>query len=343
MDTVFNAEIDASLSHDYSIPAEAFLFSVRLKNVSAQKWPANGDNPVRLSYHLLGADNTVVRFEGERIPLPFDIQPGQEITLSCPIPIPRKLGAYVVEFDLVQEFVAWFKDRGSTPARVTFVVNDDISAFHDYHKVWETAKLSKNYWSIVGPGSKEEFDSLGKAGLGYLIELGASSESKILDVGCGTGSLAQAASKFLGSGGVYYGTDLGKEAIEFCRSRYRQPNFRFLQNEMTTIPIDGIQFDFIVFYSVFTHTFPEETKALLQEAKRLLAEGGTILADAFLASGLSEYSKGHAIVAVNEQAFETIVQDAGLSSTIFSQSIWRFGDHTFRRVLQRFRRAQGNL
>jgi len=337
VDTVFNAELDASLSNDYSIPGDAFRFDVRIKNISPLTWRIDGANPVRLSYHLLGADNRIVRFEGERIPLPSGLNPGQEIILKCSIPIPEKQGSYTLEFDLVQEFVAWFKDKGSSTATVSLFVNDEISAFQDYHKVWESAKLSKNYWSIVGPGSKEEFDLLGKAGLRYLVDLGASSESKILDVGCGTGSLAQAASRFLGSGGVYYGTDLGKEAIEFCKSRFRRPNFKFLQNEMTRIPIEGIQFDFIVFYSVFTHTFPEETKALLKEAGRLLAEGGTIVADVFLASGISEYSRGHAIVALNEQIFDAMVRDAGLDATIISQSIWRFGDHTFRRILHRFR------
>ena len=337
MDTVLNAGIDVSLSSDYSIPGKTFRFDVRIKNTSRWKWHANGDNPVRLSYHLFGADNRIVRFEGERISLPYDMDPEQEITLNCPVPIPEKPGAYTLEFDLVQEFVAWFKDRGSTTARVPFFVNDEVTEFQDYHKIWEAAKLSKNFWSIVGPGSKEEFDLLGKAGLHYLVELGVSRESKILDVGCGTGSLTQAVSEFLGTGGIYYGTDVGKEAIDFCKARFRRPNFKFLQNKMTTIPIDGIQFDFIVFYSVFTHTFPEETKALLKEASRLLAKGGTILADVFLASGISEYSKGHALVAVNERVFDGLGGDAGLDATIISQAIWRFGNHTFRRVLHKFR------
>jgi SAM-dependent methyltransferase len=111
---------------------------------------------------------------------------------------------------------------------------------------------------------------------------------------------------------------------------------------MTTIPIEGTQFDFIVFYSVFTHTFPEETKALLKEASRLLAEGGTIVADVFLAAGIKEYSKGHAVVAVNERVFDGLVVDAGLEATIISQSVWSFGEHTFRRVLHKFRTVQGH-
>jgi SAM-dependent methyltransferase len=340
--TALNAQIDASLSKGYSIPGKAFRFDLRIRNISRRKWDASGDSPVRLSHHLLGADDKIIRFEGERVPLPYDLDPEQEITLSCLIPIPEEPGAYTLEFDMVQEFVAWFKDTGSTTSRVPIVVNDEVPEFLDYHRIWESAKLSKNYWSIVGPGSKKEFDLLGKAGLHYLVDLGVSRDSKILDVGCGTGSLTQAVSEFLGAGGLYCGTDLGKEAIEFCKSKFRRPNFRFFQNKMTSIPINGIQFDFIVFYSVFTHTFPEETKALLQEAGRLLAEGGTIVADIFLASGINEYSKGHAIVAVNERVFHALVRDAGLDATIISQSVWSFGDHTFRRVLHKFRRAREN-
>jgi hypothetical protein len=209
----FSAEMDARLSQDYSIPGKAFRFDVRIKNISRQKWDANGDNPVRLAHHLFGADNRIVRFEGERVPLPYDIDPEQEITLSCLIPIPEKPGSYTLEFDLVQEFVAWFKDKGSTTARVALLVNDEVPEFGDYHKIWESAKLSKNYWSIVGPGSKKEFELLGKAGLNYLVDLGLSRDSRILDVGCGTGSLTQAVSEFLGAGGIYYGTALRRKFV----------------------------------------------------------------------------------------------------------------------------------
>ena len=94
---------------------------------------------------------------------------------------------------------------------------------------------------------------------------------------------------------------------------------------------------------MFTHTFPGETTALLKEASRLLADGGTILCDLFLASGISEYSKGHAIVAVNERAFDDLLREAELEATIISQSIWRFGDHTFQRVLHKFRNVHGGF
>lgn len=210
MDSIFNAQIDVTLSDGYSKAGEAFRFDARIKNISRRKWDSRGENPVRLSYHLFGADNRIVLFEGERISLRCDLDPEREVTLTCLIPAPEEPGSYTLEFDLVQEFVAWFKDQGSSTARVVIFVNNEISEFQDYQKIWESAKLSENYWSVVGPGTKEEFDSLGKAALGYLIDLGASRESRILDVGCGTGSLAQAVYEFLGPGGLYYGTDVGK-------------------------------------------------------------------------------------------------------------------------------------
>src|SRR5262249_41387416 len=49
--------------------------------------------------------------------------------------------------------------------------------------------------------------------------------------------------------------------------------------------------DFIVFFSVFTHTYPSETSALLSEAARLLEPAGVIVADAF-ESDLEEESRG---------------------------------------------------
>src|SRR5260221_14539559 len=103
-----------------------------------------------------------------------------------------------------------------------------------------------------------------------LVNLGLTSASSVLDVGCGTGSLTQALFDYLGPQGLYYGTDIGAEAVAFCEKNYRRPNFHFLRNETTRIPIDGKQFDIIVLFSVFTHLYPQEIRAMLEDLRRLL-------------------------------------------------------------------------
>ena len=53
-----------------------------------------------------------------RIHLPTDLKPMEEVELSLIVNTPRKPGDYVLELDLVQEAVAWFKDKGSEATRV---------------------------------------------------------------------------------------------------------------------------------------------------------------------------------------------------------------------------------
>ena len=70
------------------------------------------------------------------------------------------------------------------------------------------------------------------AKLETLREVGLTPDTRILDVGCGTGQLAGPLESFLSDRGLYYGTDIGEEAIAFCRGRFERPNFRFARNEV---------------------------------------------------------------------------------------------------------------
>ena len=71
---------------------------------------------MNLSYHVRGMDGRVIVFDGERSPLPKVVEPGQEVVVAALIKAPRLTGQYVIEFDLVQEAVAWFADKGSKTA-----------------------------------------------------------------------------------------------------------------------------------------------------------------------------------------------------------------------------------
>lgn len=271
-------------------------------------------------------------FEGERTLLSHDLDPTETISLDCAVSVPGSPGFYILEFDMVQEFVAWFKDRGSTTARLLVSVAGELPKFVDYEAVWRNADLSRDYWSIVGPASEEEFKRLGKIKLQSLVELGLTPDTSILDVGCGTGSLTEALVTFLSSRGKYFGTDLAKEAVDFCRARFPQANFNFLQNTMDKIPIQGTKFNFIVFYSVFTHTFLPETEALLRDARRLLNDPGMIIADVFFDSPAASSENHRALVPVSEAAFINLVSTLGLNPEPITESIWKFGSRVLRRV-----------
>jgi SAM-dependent methyltransferase len=170
----------------------------------------------------------------------------------------------------------------------------------DYRTAYRRTDLDRDYWTIVGPASKEEFESLGHGKLQALIELGMGPNARVLDVGCGTGQLTEALVGYLSPEGLYFGTDLAREAVTFCQKRYRRPNFVFLQNEMTRIPLEGVRFDFIYLGSVFTHMYPAEIQAMLTDLKPLLDDNGLILADVFVSSRPGQFTGNRGMVTLNK-------------------------------------------
>jgi SAM-dependent methyltransferase len=84
----------------------------------------------------------------------------------------------------------------------------------------------------------------------------------------------------------YYCVDVIGEAIEEGRKMFPHGNFNhydryncsFNANGVRELPVPklGVQFDFILAYSVFTHTTFEDMKGLVAQLQRLLAPGGSL-------------------------------------------------------------------
>jgi SAM-dependent methyltransferase len=208
----------------------------------------------------------------------------------------------------------------------------------DYRRCYARCNLQHDYWTIVGPSTKDEYDRLSAVKLQLLLNLGLTSDNKVLDVGCGTGQLTAALHQFLSDRGLYHGTDISPEAVAFCRSRFRRPNFLFQTSEMTRLPLQGISFDFIVFFSVFTHTYPHETVLLLQEARRLLAKDGVIFADLFTAPLVDRYTGDRTAIEVNEDYLLRLVEDCGLHVEVVLTHPWQ---QLGQRVFLQFTRLNG--
>ena len=189
----------------------------------------------------------------------------------------------------------------------------------DFRRMYSTWDLQRDYWTIVGPSTKEEYDRLSGVKLQMLVDLGLTPNAKVLDVGCGTGLLTAALHDYLSDDGLYCGADISPEAVAFCRSRFHRPNFRFETSEMTALPPLSEPFDFIVFYSVFTHTYPHETALLLGEARRLLAENGVIFADLFAAPLVEHYAGDRGLIEVNPDYFLQLLDGSGLRAELVEE------------------------
>ncbi len=151
---------------------------------------------------------------------------------------------------------------------------DDI---FDYVKLFDEVDLEKEPYKAVGgrsffTGSELFFPDR----LDLLKYMGLVPNSTILDIGCGTGSLINSLKSFLISPKNYVGTDLVMKGVEYCRQRY--PEFEFHKNEQTKLPNLNRKFDMVCLFSVFTHMYPNQIRDMLKEIKKVLNNGGCIVA-----------------------------------------------------------------
>jgi hypothetical protein len=86
---------------------------VHLRNEGAHTWLPGGDNPYHLSYKWLDLERNVLIADGLRTPLRLPVAPLEEIRLDAAIRFPATSGDYILQIDMVHEFVTWFQWKGS--------------------------------------------------------------------------------------------------------------------------------------------------------------------------------------------------------------------------------------
>lgn len=128
---------------------------------------------------------------------------------------------------------------------------------------------------------------------------------RVLDVGCGIGRMARPLTTILDqdAGGTYHGFDVNRDAIGWCRRRYRRHhNFDFKVADLFNgrynpggahtaadyrFPYESGSFDVAIATSVLTHMLEAEADHYLAEIARCLAPGGRLLVTFFLLNDTS--------------------------------------------------------
>jgi SAM-dependent methyltransferase len=108
-----------------------------------------------------------------------------------------------------------------------------------------------------------------------LMKHGLKPDSRVVDVGCGSGRLAVQLARYPKLD--YLGTDVVPALLEFAARKAARPDFRFLHEERIHIPVADGAADMITFFSVFTHLLHEESWVYLAEAHRALKPGGAVV------------------------------------------------------------------
>ena len=142
----------------------------------------------------------------------------------------------------------------------------------------------------------------------------------ILDVGCGTGLLGIASEPFLGQDGKYFGIDVMKNDIDFCRSHFPSVNFEFIHFDVTNPayapaqkdaksewPVESESIDLVTALSVWTHLNEEDALFYFKEISRVLKSDGKAIVTFFLLDEL--YKKSLSMRSHQEGRYHMTFQD----------------------------------
>ena len=140
----------------------------------------------------------------------------------------------------------------------------------------------------------------------------------VLDVGCGTGTLAIAAKRHVGPTGPVYGIDASTEMIAKADKKARKAGVEivFKNGFAQTLPFPDAQFD-VVLSTLMLHHLPGKAREeLAAEMRRVLKPGGRVLAVDFGGAGrekkslLNHFHHRHGHVSLDE--IIAVLSKAGL-------------------------------
>lgn len=104
---------------------EPALFPCRVRNAGNTRWlPEEGlPGGTQLGVYTIPPDGGRVRRDWLRVPLTARVEPGEDAVFQVELPPFDEPGERLLEFDLVAEDVAWFRELGSEAVRLRVVVS----------------------------------------------------------------------------------------------------------------------------------------------------------------------------------------------------------------------------
>ena len=107
---------------------EVRAIEMTVRNDSTETWPSTGLQRVCVSYRWLDGDRNVLVYDGERTPLPRDVDPGETVRLWVVVKSLPTPGTFTLSLTLLQEYYEWFDEMGAPPVErsVSIVVGSAV-------------------------------------------------------------------------------------------------------------------------------------------------------------------------------------------------------------------------
>jgi ubiquinone/menaquinone biosynthesis C-methylase UbiE len=123
----------------------------------------------------------------------------------------------------------------------------------------------------------EEFSSSTEESM---MKLGIKPDMKVVDIGCGTGSVSFMISPMVGELGQVVGVDSNQYAINYCNEIARSQgilNAKFIISDATSLDFESHTFD--VSYSRFLFQHVKDASQALREMVRVTKPGGVVMVE----------------------------------------------------------------
>ena len=103
----------------------AYAVHLTVRNASDGTWDTGAARgPVHISYHWWPKSGEEAAYDGVRSWLPQMVAPDETVAITAHVLAPSRPGKYVLEWDVVQENICWFGQRGASTLRLDIEVTD---------------------------------------------------------------------------------------------------------------------------------------------------------------------------------------------------------------------------
>lgn len=144
----------------------------------------------------------------------------------------------------------------------------------EYKKHVGNLLASKPYDEAMSDAIGGSYEDTGQVLRDIVFYAGLKRGMSLIDHGCGSGRLSHLIPPEMEID--YLGIDIIDELLNYAEKK-SPPNFKFINHAKLSIPVKSNSIDMICAFSLYTHLHHAETFIYLEEAHRVLREGGKIV------------------------------------------------------------------